>query len=460
MAQLRAVHSYVALVCASALLSLAVIPWGELASLPPADVFGLLLLMAFALLSERLSVGMTFIPRGPGHTITFIPLLAAVALFGPAAPVLVMAVTGSVAEIFIRKKEALRATFNTAQYILATCLAGRAFIAVGGTAGASVTDLSLQFIPLAVFLIVFMGVNHGAVALAIALSQNLPFREVWSKFIGPSGVNAIYDILVSPIAIVVAFFYLQAGWLGLVLSLLPLLFIRHAYLNNYRLEQANRDLLRALVKAIETRDPYTSGHSQRVASLAADIARELNLSARRVDAIEMAALLHDIGKIDSVYAEILRKPETLTAEEWRIMESHVTKGVELLRSLASVPEEVIAAVKHHHEREDGGGYPMGVSGDNIPLGGKIIKVCDAVDAMMSDRPYRAALSISEVEAELNRHAGREFDISVVRCVVNSYLLETHAQNLKRQMIEDGEVSARLPERTVAQANPSRRAMAI
>jgi putative nucleotidyltransferase with HDIG domain len=215
--------------------------------------------------------------------------------------------------------------------------------------------------------------------------------------------------------------------------LLPLLFIRHAYLNTYRLEHANRDLLKVLVKAIETRDPYTSGHSQRVAGLAGLIARSMNLSGRRVETIEMAALLHDIGKIDAVYTEILRKPDSLTQEERAIIESHVTKGVELLRSLHSVPEDVIAAVLHHHEREDGRGYPNRLRGHDISLGGKIIKVCDSVDAMLSDRPYRLALTTDQVRRELWENAGIEFDVEIVKCVMATHILEEHVETVRQSV---------------------------
>ena len=426
----KPIHYYVGLICGLAVVSLHLVPWETLRAFPADDVLGLLLLMAFGLLSERLSVGMTFVPRGASHTITFLPLLATVLLFGPAASVLLMTVTGGVAEVFIRKKEPIRAVFNLAQYLLSTCTAAWVYANLGGIAGANLGAFIFQLIPFFAFLFTFMGINHIAVTLAIAISQVQPFQEVWGKFIGPWGIKAIYDALVSPLAIVVAFFYSEAGWVGLLISLLPLLFIRHAYLNNYRLEQANRDLLRALVKAIETRDPYTSGHSQRVAWLAGRIARGLNLGVQRVEAVEMAALLHDVGKIDAVYSEILRKPDGLSAEERRMMESHVIKGVELLRSLASVPEEVITAVRHHHEREDGRGYPDGIAGDQIPLGAKIIKVCDAVDAMLSDRPYRPALYLERVKEELTEHAGRDFDPNVALWLVRSSLLEEHLEKVE------------------------------
>ena len=117
----------------------------------------------------------------------------------------------------------------------------------------------------------------------------------------------------------------------------------------------------------------------------------------RIERIETAALLHDIGKIEAIYTEILKKPGDLSKEEREIIESHVTKGVELLTSLGSFPKEIIDAVRHHHEREDGKGYPDGIAGRQILLGARIIKVVDAIDAMLSDRPYRKALSIDELK---------------------------------------------------------------
>jgi putative nucleotidyltransferase with HDIG domain len=214
---------------------------------------------------------------------------------------------------------------------------------------------------------------------------------------------------------------------GLLLAILPLFFIRHSYQTTHQLQLANNDLLEALVKAIETRDPYTSGYSRRVSHLARRIAEELGQSSRVVWDIETAGFLHDIGKIEAVYSDILRKPDGLTPGERAVIESHVTKGVELLRKLASVREQVIRAVRHHHEREDGQGYPDGLLSDEIPLGAKIIVVCDAVDAMLSDRPYRKALPMEAVYEQLREHAGRQFDHRVVRALVHSSILTEYAE---------------------------------
>jgi HD-GYP domain-containing protein (c-di-GMP phosphodiesterase class II) len=138
-------------------------------------------------------------------------------------------------------------------------------------------------------------------------------------------------------------------------------------------------------------------------------------------------LLHDIGKIEATYTDILRKPDALTKQERAVIESHVTRGEQLLRDLSSVPEAVVKAVRHHHEREDGKGYPDRLIGDEIPIGAKIIVVCDAVDAMLSDRPYRKALPLSVVLEQLDVHAGKQFDHRVVKGLVSSDILADYAE---------------------------------
>jgi len=205
--------------------------------------------------------------------------------------------------------------------------------------------------------------------------------------------------------------------------ILPLMLIRYSYLSKVQLQQANRDLLRALVKAIETRDPYTSGHSLRVSSLARAIAEDLGLPRKKVEQVETAALLHDIGKIDMVYAPLIRKPGELTPEERAVIQSHATRGAELLRSLSSVDEEVIRAVRHHHERYDGSGYPDGLAGKAIPIAARIIMLSDAIDAMLSNRPYRRALTIEQARLELLRCSGTQFDPDIVEAILKSNTLE-------------------------------------
>ena len=434
----RAVRVYVGLMWVGAIACLIATDWTTLASVPANGLAGLAGLVAMAILSESLAVGLISVEsRNVGQSsITFLPLLASVQLFGPAGGTVLAVTTVVFAEVVVRRKSFFRTSFNVAQAIVATSVAGYAFVLLGGQPlqGVSNPNMTSQIWPFVSFGLLFLAINHAAVSLAITLSQGLPFRRVWHQVLANSGAS-LNDVLISPIALAVAFLYVQFGIAGILVALLPMLFIRYSYLTTSKLRESNADLLTALVKAIEIRDPYTSGHSMRVAQLAQKIAEELGLNRMTVDRIANAALLHDIGKIEAVYTEILRKPDVLTPEERAIMESHVTRGVKLLRDLSSVPEEVVKIVRHHHEREDGKGYPDGLLADEIPIGSKIIVLCDAVDAMLSDRPYRDALPLSAVLEQLETNAGRQFDHRVVRAALASQILVEYAETMRIARLE-------------------------
>ncbi len=408
--------------------------WSSLAALPRSAVLGWLGLILVGVLSEGLAIGLSVGAAKSTSSITFLPLLAAVQLFGPAAAVVLVCTTQVFGEFVVRRKPFSRALFNVSQAVVGTAVGGYLFLLMGGAplqaelAGSTPT-ITHQLGPFIVFGLVFLAVNHAAVAMAITLSQRLPFRRVWGLVVSNSG-GSLNDILVSPIALAVAFLYVQFGIGGILVVLLPMLFIRYSYLTTSKLRESNADLLTALVKAIETRDPYTSGHSLRVSNLAQQIAEQMGLNRMTVEHVRQAALLHDIGKIEAVYTEILRKPDQLSPEERRVIESHVTRGEQLLRDLSSVPEDVVKAVRHHHEREDGQGYPDGLVGDEIPVGAKIIVVCDAVDAMLSDRPYRKALSLSVVLEQLELHRGKQFDHRAVKALVSSDILAEYADMMR------------------------------
>jgi putative nucleotidyltransferase with HDIG domain len=455
------IKAYVSLMCTLALVALGLTDWGLLTGLSKEHVLGLAALLGMGVLSEALSIRWTVGKRAGNTSITFIPLLASVQLFGPPAAVVLMFVTGTVGEFLIRRKDLERGLFNIAQWTASTFVAGIAFEVLGGVAlepslgGAAPADFVGQLVPFVAFGIVFLALNHAAVSLAIALHQRLRFVEVWGQVLGHSG-GKIQDLLISPVAIVVAFLYVQLRITGILVVLLPLLFIRQSYWRASRLRDANQDLLKVLIKAIETRDPYTSGHSLRVSHLAKRIAEVMTLPRGAIERIEQAALLHDIGKIEAVYTGILAKPDTLTPEERTVIQSHVTKGEELLRNLSSFPEEVIRAVRHHHEREDGNGYPDGLPGPEIPLGSKIISVCDAVDAMLSDRPYRRALSVRKVTDELERHRGSQFDPRVVDALMESRLITEYADMMRATRANGPPDSAAVLPITVGQRQSMRR----
>ena len=170
-------------------------------------------------------------------------------------------------------------------------------------------------------------------------------------------------------------------------------------------------LLHALTSAVDAKDAYTCGHSQRVALFGREIAMAAGLPELLCERIYMAGLLHDVGKI-GVSEEVLRKPGKLTAEEFAEMKKHVDIGARILRDVRQV-DDLIPGVLYHHERYDGKGYPQGLAGQNIPLIGRILCVADSFDAMTSNRTYRKALPLEVALLEIRRCAGTQFDPALV-----------------------------------------------
>ena len=164
--------------------------------------------------------------------------------------------------------------------------------------------------------------------------------------------------------------------------------------------------VQALLAAIDARDHYTGDHSKSVVSLSAQVARRMDLSARQIAETEQVALLHDVGKV-AVPDHILQKPGPLDEHERRLIEEHPVVGAKIVRSIAGLAH-LAPAIRAGHERWDGRGYPDGLAGDDIPVISRITFVCDAFDAMTSDRPYRRSLGVDRARHELETHADSQF----------------------------------------------------
>jgi PAS domain S-box-containing protein/putative nucleotidyltransferase with HDIG domain len=180
---------------------------------------------------------------------------------------------------------------------------------------------------------------------------------------------------------------------------------------NTKLRDTMDGIVVSMAKVVETRDPYTAGHQERVAKLAIAIARRMRLPEDRVRGVGVAAVLHDLGKID-VPAEILSKPSRLKDKEYSLIQDHCIAGYEILKNV-DFSWPVAKAVLQHHERLDGSGYPYGIRGDEIMLEARILAVADVVEAMSSHRPYRAGLGLKQALDEVVRLRGTGFDKEVV-----------------------------------------------
>lgn len=409
---------------AAAVLIIAALDLTQLLTLEPAEIGGVAVIILLGVVSEAFGIDNVLgRSRNVNTSIAFVPLFTCGLLFAPAVAAAAAVVTEAISYFGIRRLPLWKSLFNTAQTVIAISTASVVLALLQPHYWES---SSIGFLPFTAFVVTAFTINVVLVAVALIVTKGTPFWKNVRQIAGTGGSNLLYGILASPLAFITAVLYKQLNIAGLILIILPLLLVRYSYRTQLRLEQANEDLLRVLIKAIETRDPYTSGHSIRVATLARAISEDLGLSSRKIEEIENAALLHDIGKIDSVYASIIQKPAELSQEELRIVRLHAAKGANILHSLSSFGEAIIAGVRHHHERYDGNGYPDGLSGHNIPLPARVIMLCDSIDAMLSDRPYRRALTVAQVQEELVAHSGTQFDPDIVATILRRHTLERAA----------------------------------
>ncbi len=185
-----------------------------------------------------------------------------------------------------------------------------------------------------------------------------------------------------------------------------------------KLNNITHSIIEAITKTVEKRDPYTSGHQQRVSKLAAGIARKMAISKEKIEGIEIAALVHDIGKI-VIPIDILSKPGRINHHEFSLIQAHSETGFEILQGI-EFPWPVAQVVLQHHERLDGSGYPQGLKGEDILLEARILCVADVVEAMSSHRPYRQSLGIDKALEEISNGKGKIYDNEVVEACIRLY----------------------------------------
>ncbi len=408
------VYVHVFVMCCLAAGALAAGDWSLVSQGP--DIWKLAgALIGLGLLAEVFSTPIGI--RKSTASVVYVPALAAVVLLGPAMAAVVAGVVAFLAETVIRRKALIRVVHNTAKAVTAVTVAGMLYVSLGAVP--STSEMTLNLLPFIASSIGYFVVSNGAAATAISLEGGLPVSESWGRAVFQS---LPFDMFASSLSLLLAFFYVDLGLPGIVLVIVPLFFVRHANHVNLRLEQGNRDLLDLMVKAIEARDPYTSGHSRRVAELARTLAREIGLGFREVEDIGTAALLHDVGKIYEEFAPLLRKESKLTKHEQFVMESHPARSAELVGTISSLRGYIERSVRYHHENYDGTGYPTGLRGEEIPLGARIVMIADTADAMTTDRPYRRALSYERVVAELRRYEGKQFDPDLVDAFCDSSIM--------------------------------------
>lgn len=376
---------------------------------PPAGIdlgrifFWTAITFALAALPVRLPGGIV------AHTTTA-PLIAAAFDTGLANPFAVVwiALLGTIEIRDLRRQLPLWGSlYNRFDYVLSTFAA---WGAVRVTNSAVRPDDPLGIVAqIAVAGLAFSLVNMLLAVSLASLRTNTPFARVWALSIS----NVLTGLVaLVPLGWLMAEIGIKVGLWATFLFMIPLYLARFSFSKYAETRDLFFGTVSALSQAIDAKDGFTRGHADRVSRIAGAMARHMNLGEKVIEQIELAGLLHDIGKI-GVEDRILMKPMRLEPDEQELMRRHPIYGASILEPSAAL-RPLVPLVLYHHENFDGSGYPEGLKGNEIPLGSRIIIIADAYEAMTSDRIYRKAIGHDRAMEQLNKYKGIQFDPAIVR----------------------------------------------
>lgn len=336
----------------------------------------------------------------------------ALALFGPGAAMCSAALQALLAALRSRPPW-YKAVYNLGLTVTGALLA--AMLLPAALTGAASAGRVIQVVAAA---LAYVLVYTGGHALAAAIIARRPVPQLWLE---RYAWMAVQQLVLAVTGFAVARAVVGIGWLAVLLAA-PLLLLRMNYFLHVQSERHHtadlqhlvRQLIETLAAVVDARDAYTFGHSTQVMEYATAMARQLGYSNRELDLLSRAALLHDIGKI-GIPESVLFKPGRLTDDEYALMKQHAVIGYRIISRIPSL-SHAAQVVLQHHEWYDGAGYPHGLHGDQIMRDARIVAVADALETMISDRPYRRGRSLNEALAEIQRCSGTQFDPAVVQAL--------------------------------------------
>jgi putative nucleotidyltransferase with HDIG domain len=292
--------------------------------------------------------------------------------------------------------------FNGANIILSAGAGGFVYEALGGVPG----SINLNSILLPILAVIFTCIVVNAIIMSI-----LMYLVTGEKFLSNFCKDIVWVIkdyfAVAPLGILIAIAYMNYSIIVVLMFFGPLLFARYSFKLYIDMRRVYIDTVKSLSQAIEAKDPYTNGHSQRVGEYSCKLAESLGLSQKRIENLRIAAILHDIGKI-GIDESILNKPGRLTEEEFDKIKQHPEIGVKIIKDIDFL-KDVSGIILSHHERYDGTGYPEGRKHENTILESQILSLADVFDALTSERPYRCAMTVEEALEIIENGKGTQFD---------------------------------------------------
>jgi putative nucleotidyltransferase with HDIG domain len=365
------------------------------------------------LVSELLAVELA---GGASLSLTYPLFVCAVVLLGP-TPAGALAVLSTLPFLFHKPRmSGVRLLGNLSQAVLTALVPGWLYLALGGRllAGAQLSNAAFQgqLLPLLVAATAGVVVNGILFSVGYALVRNASMAEAWRMAVSWAIAS---QIALGLMGLAIAQVMSREGPLGFALFVVPLLVARQTYRRYLALRETYADTVRSLVAALEAKDPYTKGHSVRVARIAVAVARQLGFEDVEVERIEYAALLHDLGKI-GISRSVLSKPGALTDDEFDKIREHPDIAARILESVPFL-DDVTPIVQDHHERVDGLGYGRGLVGEGLSTAARVLAVADSFDAMTAQRPYRGPMSEEAAIAELRANMGSQFDPAAVEALI-------------------------------------------
>lgn len=375
--------------------------------------------LVISIISEMLEI---VFPKGASISVGFAINFASIITFGPEIAAIIAFVGAVVGNFKEFKDRWYKIFFNGYGLAITAYISGKVFLLSGGNLG--VLEFQTIFLPLIWCILTYFLINNFIMSIVMGLATKTSFLRIWASNLKKFAINYVS---LAPLGILMAGIFVNMGIYAVLLFFVPLLLARYSFklyadMCNYYLST-----VQAFAIAIEAKDKYTKGHSERVAHYSVTIGETLNLPESELETLRYAGLLHDIGKI-GVSENILNKPDKLDKTEYEKIKDHPEIGANIVQDIAFLRNASLY-IKHHHERWDGSGYPEKLKKDKISLGASILSVADVYDAMTSDRPYRAALSVEEAMIELKNGSGILYNPVVVDAMIKVIAKEQEKKNV-------------------------------
>lgn len=394
--------------------------------------------LVFFVFLTAISESFTVVFKNISFSLSFAVNIVCYVLFGPFNCMIIMVLGYLFRVIKIEENEYIH-VFNTPIYgtifnccalVLPMVIGNYIYILMDGKF--QNIQIGYSVLPIIVISLVYFLINVVIMSMLIAVRND---KSTLICILGNLGMSILSIIVIIPISIFAIIMFQKYSYIGILMVSFLLFFVRYTLILYSTSKEQFAETISALMNSVEARDKYTNGHSRRVAEISTLIARKLKLSVWEIEKLNVAAMLHDVGKI-GISDNILQKPGKLTDEEFAIIKSHPEIGMSIIKDIKNI-DYVHPIVRHHHERYDGKGYPDGKKGEELSLMVYIVQLADAVDAMASDRPYRRGLPQEVIIEEIKKGVGTQFHPKVA----NIYLDILKEQGSKAFMKEENNLSS-------------------